>query len=168
MDRPTENGHCISVVGPFIVPFCLAWLGFVLFWQHNMLKLNGGFPSFFGIPFICIGLYVLVGRFFGDALRRKNTTYAITDNRVIIKSGIFSKTIKSLNIKTISDLTVREKTDGTGTISLGPTVYGNALFDNGSFSTMSNQRGARLPPRLELIDEVGRVYNILVQQQRGS
>lgn len=30
--------------------------------------------------------------------------YGLTDDRIIIKSGVFNKTIKSLNVRTLSDI----------------------------------------------------------------
>jgi hypothetical protein len=147
----------------FFIPFSLLWFCFAIFWEYNVVKMGINFFALFGLPFIVMGLYISAGRFFIDALKRKNTVYGITDNRIIIKSGIFSKDIKSLNIRTITDLTFREKADGTGTISIGPTDFRYAIF-----SGMGYWPGLKLPPSLELIDDVKRVYNILIDQQRKS
>ena len=147
----------------FIIPFSLLWFGFAVFWEYNVIKMGISLFALFGLPFIAIGLYIFVGRFFLDALKRKNTVYGITDNRIIIKSGLFSKEIKSLNIKTISDLTFKEKADGSGTISIGPTDFRYAMF-----SGLGYWPGLKLPPSIELIDEVKKVYNILIDQQRKS
>jgi hypothetical protein len=144
----------------FLIPFSLLWFGFAIFWEYNVVKIGVPLFALFGLPFIIMGIYISVGRFFLDNIRRKNTMYGITDNRVIIKSGLFSKDIKSLNIRTISDITFKEKTDGSGTISFGPSDLRYTLF-----SGMGYWPGLKLPPSIELIDEVGKVYKLLIEQQ---
>ena len=147
----------------YLIPFSLLWFGFAIFWEYNVLKMGISFFALFGVPFILIGLYISVGRFFIDALKRKNTTYGITDNRVIIKSGLISKEINSLNIRTISDITFKEKSDGSGTIILSPKNYRPSMF-----SGITYWQGMKQSPALELIDDVKSVYNILIEQQEKS
>jgi len=147
----------------FLIPFSLLWCGFAIFWETSVV--SSGAPFFFmiwGIPFIAVGLYVTVGRFFIDAKKRSNTIYGITDNRVIIKSGIFSQEIKSLNIKTLSDLTISEKSDGTGTISFGPSDFRYAMMDGMEWP------GMKRPPRLEFVPDVKKLYELLLQLQRQN
>ncbi len=94
----------------FIIPFSIIWGGFAIFWEYSVITTDA--PFFFklwGIPFVLVGLYMIFGRFFYDSVSRKNTTYGITKDRIIIKSGVFKKSIKSLNIKTLSDITLNEK-----------------------------------------------------------
>jgi hypothetical protein len=146
----------------FMIPFSLMWGGFAIFWFVTALA--SGAPFFFaafGIPFVLIGLMMIFGRFFLDSYMRKNTCYGLTDKRIIIKSGIFTKSIKSLNIKTISDIEYTEKTDGSGTINMGPKnpfqYWGNGM------NWMPNTKGN---PSLELIDNVRKVYNQIIELQK--
>jgi len=76
----------------FAIPFSLLWGGFALFWEASALGLvrwdgdEGRAPLFFvlwGIPFVLIGLYLMVGRFFYKAWRKRRTLYAVTDRRVL-------------------------------------------------------------------------------------
>jgi hypothetical protein len=78
-----------------------------------------GADSFFalwGIPFVAVGLHFIVGRFFVDAQQRANTFYGVTNQRVIIVSGILNSKVKSLNLRTLSDLTRDERSNGKGSI----------------------------------------------------
>ena len=72
-----------------------------------------------GIPFILIGAHMLVGRFFVDKWQRARTTYGLTSQRVIIVSELFRRSIKSLNLRTLADVSLTERPDGSGTITFG-------------------------------------------------
>ena len=76
-----------------------------------------------------------------DAKKRANTIYGITPDRIIIKSGIFSRDIKSLNIRTLSDVTINQKADNTGTITLGPTDIRYSMMQGMECQEQSNHQG---------------------------
>ena len=81
----------------FLIPFSLMWGGFALFWEATTVKAKA--PVFFtlwGIPFVLVGLYVMVGRFFVDARQRSRTFYGVTDRRILIVTGVSSRNVKSL------------------------------------------------------------------------
>jgi hypothetical protein len=121
-------------------------------------------PVFFalwGIPFVVVGLYIMFGRFFVDAAQRSKTTYGVTNQRVIIRSGIFSRDTKSLNLRTLSDVTLSEKRDGSGTITLGPTVGYYSWFSGAAWPGMSR----RMPPCFDNIPDAKRVYDLIRQAQ---
>lgn len=104
----------------FYIPISLIWCGFVIFWMIGVIQ--SGAPLFFvlwGIPFVMVGLMFVFGRFIHDIKLRQSASYGLTENRIIIKYGIFSKKIKSIQLKTLSDLELSEKKSGIGTIILG-------------------------------------------------
>jgi Bacterial PH domain len=145
----------------FMIPFSLIWAGFALFWETSAIA--SGAPFFFklwGIPFVLVGLYITIGRFFVDAKKRANTIYGITPDRIIIKSGIFSKDVKSLNIRTLSDITINQKSDNSGTITLGPTDLRYSMMQGMEWP------GAKQQPRLEFIEDVKNVYDKIIDLQK--
>jgi len=153
----------------FLIPFSVIWFGGVLLAMIAMVfstsdNQSPPFPVFlFFIPFLLIGSFITFGRFLIDKRRRANTIYAITSDRIIIKSGMFSKKVNSFNIKTLSNLSVDEKSDGTGSIAFG---QNNFMF--GMMSGMMWQgMGTRFVPSFELIEDVRNVYNIILKLQRA-
>lgn len=157
-----KTGIVFRTADVFLIPFSLLWCGFAIFWFTTAL--TSGAPFFFamfGIPFVIIGLIFVFGRFIIDAKQRENTTYGLTDDRIIIKSGLMSKKVKSLNIRTLSDIEYSEKNDGTGTISIGPKnpmmIWGNG---------MNWWPGMKSNPQLEMIPNVRKVYNQIIELQK--
>lgn len=145
----------------FLIPFSLLWCGFVIYWETSVFATDAPFLfKLWGIPFILLGLYITVGRFFFDAKKRSNTIYGITPDRIIVKTGIFSREVKSLNIRTLSNITINQKADNSGTITLGPTDF--------RFDIMQGMEllGVKQPPKLEFIEDVKSVYDKIIELQR--
>ena len=135
--RP-KQGLLFRWTDVFMIPFSLLWLGFVIFWEYSAA--SGGAPVFFmlfGGVFVVVGLYFVFGRFIWDSLERKRTIYGVTDERVIIFSGIFQYQIKSLNLRTLSDISVTEKSSGSGTVSLGPTSFTDSMYNGMAWPGMT-------------------------------
>lgn len=155
-----RSGIILRTADIFLIPFSLLWCGFAIFWV--MMAAQGSiFFAMFGIPFVIIGLIFVFGRFIVDAKQRENTIYGLTDDRIIIKSGIISKNIRSLNIRTLSDVEYNEKNDGSGTISFGP-KNPIMIWWNG----MSWWPGMKSNAQLELIPDVRKVYNQIIELQK--
>ncbi len=102
----------------FMIPFSFFWGGFAFFWEY--MAIRGGAPFFFclfGLPFVIIGLYLIVGRFFTDARMREKTIYAITSERILLRTGLFSRRTISVGLQDVGPVTLTERSDGRGTIS---------------------------------------------------
>ena len=105
----------------FMIPFSLVWTGFVVLAVVRAVTSDAPlFPALCSVLFILAGSYLVFGRFIIDSKRRGKTSYGITDQRVIIISGVFSRRVESLNLRTLSDLSLNQKRDKSGTITFGP------------------------------------------------
>ena len=154
-----KSGILFRKADIFLIPFSILWCGFAVFWVA-MASLAGGLFALFGVPFVIIGLYFVFGRFIVDSKQRENTVYGITRNRILIKSGLFSKSIKSLNIRTLSDIELNEKGDGSGTISFGP--KNPLMIWGGGFEGWP---GMPASPQLTMIPNAGKVYHQIIELQ---
>ncbi len=160
-----RRGIRLRAQDAFIIPFSILWCGFAIFWETTAIL--GGAPLFFalwGIPFVCVGLYFVFGRFIADARSRARTFYGVTDERIIIVSGVFSRQIKSLQLRTLTDVSLTERGDGSGTITFGPTHFMNAMFPAGSWPGM----GYYSPPCFDRIENAKEAYDVIRNVQRGT
>jgi Bacterial PH domain len=160
--RPRQ-GLLLRPADALLIPFSLLWGGFAIFWE--VMVFRSGAPFFFklwGIPFVLVGIYMIIGRFFTDAKQRARTLYAVTNERVIIVSGLLKETVQSLNLRTLSDISLTERSDGSGTISLG-TRSSYAGFASAGWP------GTRqyAPPALEGIPDARAVYEAIRQVQKA-
>lgn len=159
--RP-KTGIVFRKEDAYIIPFSLVWCGFAIFMLVSNLQTSDSLMfSLFGVPFVLIGLMMVFGRFVVDARSRANTIYGLTNDRIIIKSGIFSKQIKSMNINSLMALEYTEKPDGSGTINLGPK---NPYTNMGN--SMSWMPNVETQPQLEFIPNVRQVYNQIVELRK--
>lgn len=148
-----QSGHLFSGQDVFLIPFSLLWCGFAIFWfvtalQHTPLPF-----ALFGVPFVCVGLYITVGRFFHTSHLRKNTFYVITDQKIIRKRG---KKIDMLDGNRMPSVHITARDDGTGTIRFGQLMYYNHSRWNNY--TMGPSDGIFA---LENIPDVARVQQIV-------
>lgn len=160
--RP-KQGIILRGSDALLIPFSLLWCGFAIFWESSVINTNA--PFFFrlwGIPFVLIGLYIVAGRFFVDANQRSKTYYGLTDDRVIIVSGLFQKKIKTLNLQTISDISLTEGKDRKGTITFGPTPQFYAAFGGTSWPGM----GQQAVPSFDSIENARSVYDLINNAKR--
>lgn len=142
------------------IPFNLLWAGFALV-AGMVLAVGDGVPVVLRplcIPIFALGFYWAIGRFWVDARRRARTTYAVTNERIIIRDGLFRTTSMSIDLRTLSEVKLQERSDGRGTIrfrAVPPLVASNRLF---------------MPryPAFEMIPDAWRVCAVIRDAQRGA
>ena len=163
-----RGGIRLRAMDAYLIPFSLVWSGFVFFASFGALttaKRNSGdwFALFPLALFVVVGLYLLVGRFLADAMMRARTEYGLTSRRAIIVSGMFSRNVKSIELRSTSEISLSEKSDGSGTITFGATPFGWWMQRNpwsfGSSSAM---------PAFEMIEDVRSVYNMIDQMRAAK
>jgi hypothetical protein len=149
---PTQ-GLIVRGSDAFMIPFSLLWGGFAVFWEASVVR--GHAPFFFmlwGIPFVAMGLYITIGRFFVDIWTRARTIYAVTDQRVLILTQTFNQRVQSLQLRTLSEMNLSERSDGSGTVTFGPSSFGgfsprgwpgSARYQPPAFEGIANARAVQ-------------------------
>ena len=113
----------------YTIPFSLLWAGFAIFWETAVV--SSGAPFFFwiwGVPFVCIGLYGVAGRFFWEANVRSRTQYAVTDRAAYIVVSGFRGAVRRYAGAALDDVRIERKRDGSGTLRFGPDVPALGLW----------------------------------------
>jgi hypothetical protein len=161
-----RQGLMLRGVDAFLIPFSLLWGGFAIFWETSVIVVGAPiFFALFGLLFVVVGIYLIAGRFFVDARQRTRTFYALTNERVLIVSGLFSRTVKSIGLNTLGEMSVTERSDRSGTI-----VFGTASPFEWMYGGMAGWpgTGARLASRFEAIANVRTVFNAIRAAQKSA
>jgi hypothetical protein len=164
-----RRGLALRAADAFFIPFSLAWGGFAIFWEVTVIASNAPlFFALFGLFFVLIGVYLIVGRFFVDAMQRARTFYAVTADRIIIVSGLFSRTVRSIDLKTLGEMFLSERADGSGSIVFGNPAPFDWMYGGMSSWPSLSGLGMRWAPRFEFIKDARAVYEIVRSAQRRS
>lgn len=115
-----EKGNIITSREFVLFPFSLMVCGFSLFWEYMALQTNQPFIILWGLPFVGIGIYMLIGRYIQSAILRNKTFYVITNKKIIIKRG---NRIKMYNGCDLPPMEVEIHKNGNGTIFFCEDVY---------------------------------------------
>ena len=111
------------------------------------------------------GLYLVFGRFFADAYSRARTFYGVTDKRLIIVTGSFSRRVRSLAWQSLPEATLTKRGNNGGVINFGPRLpFGLPQSDNiGGLS----RSGQSLTPALDLPDRAREAYDAIKRAQQA-
>ena len=162
--RPSQ-GLLLRGSDLMMIPFSLLWAGFAFFWEYNVVS-SGKAPLFFmlwGVPFVLMGLYVTVGRFFVDSYQRGRTFYGLTTERVVLVSGIFNRKVESLSLRNLPEITLSERSNGNGSVEFGGKAV--SQFMRGFYWPGATRQ---LPPTFDLIENARQVYNQVREAQRQA
>src|SRR5215213_1278885 len=160
-----KRGLHLRATDTFLIPFSLLWAGFAVFWESGVVR--GGAPFFFilwGIPFVCVGVYITVGRFFVDAALRAKTWYGVTNERILIIGGLFNRTVKSLPLRSLPEIALEQRQNGSGTITFGSSMPFASWYRGFAWPGMDQ----RMAPAFDLIADAKAVYEIIRQAQRTA
>lgn len=148
----------------FAIPFSLLWGGGAIFWEVSAI-MNGAplFLVLWGIPFVVIGLYLMIGRFFLDARQREQTYYGVTTERVVIVSGLSTRCVNSLTLDTLAEISLDERSDGSGIISFGASSLRRPRVAK-AWQGMGQQR----IPTFNLNEQAREVYELIRSAQQDA
>ncbi len=145
----------------FMIPFSLLWGGFAIFWFVSVLFIGENiFFALFGVPFVLVGLYMIFGRFLFDIWARKNTYYALTNQRILIRNGGRVASLTSINLTAIPEITFQEHRGGSASI-----YFGAMPPQMGAFSSRVRSQAG---PFFDHIENGQQVYQTLRRAQQGA
>lgn len=142
----------------FLVPFSIFWSGFALVFVLATLGI-GWFGLLFGLPFLLIGFYFLVGRFLYKIWKKKNTYYAVTDKRVLVLTTLFTRSLQAAYIDTIPTIH-KSGRFGRGTITFGNRSFMSSMYANTGLGFFLWGYGKEAPTFYD-IKEVNKVFDLV-------
>ena len=83
-----RQGLCLRLTDAIAIPFSILWTAFVVVGIVEATQSKNRSFLIGVVPFLLIGLYMLVGRFLVDSWQRARTRYGVTNQRVLIVSGL--------------------------------------------------------------------------------
>lgn len=160
IDKP-KSGLRFSNRDLWLIPLALFGNLFLFYILLNKEALAYGFIiDWVLVPLAGAFLYLLVGRFAGDVLfMRKNTFYAITNKRVMLKSGFFTKQLSSIDLGSVSRITFWKNSRGGGFIK----IYSNTFEKISTPNDPLSKWGRYL--RFQYLDNVMIPYELLETQR---
>lgn len=106
--------------------FGLAWCAMVAFMTYQAYhnpKPNAQNLKFMLALMQLIAIYALFGRFYVDIWKRSCTVYGLTAGRVLIVRKLLFRKILTVDLKTATSITYKQKANGRGAIIFGPESY---------------------------------------------
>jgi hypothetical protein len=161
----------------WLVPFSLAWGGFVV---ASVLSSLGGFgpagrgkgngliePSLYAVAglFLMIALNMIIGRFFYKIWKKKRTWYAVTNRRILIlRDGAFAKNVQGVDLRLIPAIHKLVRKDGVGTLRFGNVLSPvAAMYANTGLDVFAT--GPQIPTFHDIAD-AEEVYRLVVAAKR--
>ncbi|HEY7294894.1 MAG TPA: hypothetical protein VH916_07615, partial [Dehalococcoidia bacterium] len=112
----------------YLVPFSLLWAGFALFWEVSVIRSRASVLfALWGVPFILVGVYLVAGRFFYRAWKRKRTVYAVTNWRVLALEQMCGRRLHAVSLRGLTAVSKAVHRDGRSVLRFGQQPW--PLFD---------------------------------------
>lgn len=122
------------------------------------------FPLF-GVPFILVGLYMLIGRILWDAYLRSQTWYTLTDTAAYVATGVFGRRrLKRYGFDAMIDPELEDDQPGTVWFASEIQLVHSGGGDDGPRRTHARRvkRGFRRLP------DAREVYRLIVRQRAAA
>ncbi len=139
-----------TVADSFLIPFSLIWGGFWIVWElggllmYHLAKPSRSIPlsfTLFGIAFGCVAFYMIIGRFFFKAWKKKRTFYAVTNSRILIVTETFGRQLQAQFLNQTPVISKSIGPNGIGLLSFSPTGGFGLTYGNTGMEFVRRQKG---------------------------
>ena len=155
------QGVGLSRADIFMIPFSVMWGGVAAFWEVTAIRQGPPLFALWGIPFVLLGLYLMIGRFFWDSYRRTRTFYGLSDQRILIINEALGRKVQSLSLTGLPQVALVVAKGRAGTLSFGTS---NLPSWFAGWPGVASQ----LPPRFEGIENVREVQERIFRAQQDQ
>lgn len=157
-----------SVADIFLIPFSLLWGGFAMFWEITAITHRAPLLfCLFGIPFVFVGIYIIFGRFIYKSVRKKNTYYAVTNQRILIINKLINKSLQAEFIQHIPCIDKSVRSSGIGTIKFGNSPLFIGMYGNSGMEFFGSRYRKDVPAFYD-IEDTEKVYRLVNELRKGE
>lgn len=99
--------------------FGVFFFGFAVFWTYMAGSMGGsddplgGAFALFGLPFVAVGAYLLIGQYFWDAYERSRTRYALSSHRAFVAKQTFGRQLRTFPIRPETEIELQPGPEGS-------------------------------------------------------
>jgi hypothetical protein len=165
-----DPGKVLAAGDWYLIPFSILWCGFAIFWEATAIA--GGAGPFFvlwGVPFILVGLYLTVGRFFYRVRKKRRTIYAVTDKRVLrLLKERAGDTLQAAFVASIPAVNRRVSRDGSGTVIFGNVPAWQSMYANTGMDVFGGSQVADPSVAFYDIPDAGGVADLVERLRSGG
>jgi hypothetical protein len=112
------------------------------------------------------GFYLLLGRYLVDALQRRQTTYAVTNQRTVILSGFpFIRKVETVFLSDYLKVSFKERKSGIGTITFSQR---RAKRGETAKLIIFGTPPERTIPTFEAVEQAHEVYDIIIRATKEA
>lgn len=159
--------------------FGIFFLGFSLMWTFGAAAMLGsmqaGAPTglfalfpLFGLPFIAVGAYMVVGRLFWDAYARARTWYTLTNKAAYIATQTFGKRkLKRIDREEMVSPELEDDTPGTVWFAREIRTRRTRTGSSRNHTRRTRTHAYEVPIGFKRIGEARTVYRLLRDQTGG-
>ncbi len=150
----------------FLIVFALIWCCFALFWTV-MASALGGIMGLFGLPFICVGIWLIYSSTGGLKKRYRNTFYAVTDSRcIIVYRSRRGENLSEFRFERMSNISLTDVKGNVGTIHFQQIIAVDNYYQDGRYSYRSTRAGVAdmSGTAFVMIDNVHAVYRLISER----
>ncbi len=161
-----RQGFLLHRSDVFFIPFSLVWTVIAIWMEYDTLA--SPLPiqekpwSLFSLA---IAAYILVFRFLVDVVYRYVAFYALTDQRILIHTGLLKTTLTSLPLAAQKEIHLDLRKDGSGGIVFGPLEPNAWMYTGGGWPRMGKM--AKIPA-FELLEAPQTVYKKICEQKKRA
>lgn len=125
----------LSLFGLFFALFALGWMAFTgALLGGTDTPVLGLLFALFGLPFLLLGLYLMAGRLWVEAQRRRKTWYTMTTHQAFVAEDLLG--MKGLKTYAIAEMPPVELIDGRP---------GDVIFGSVTYTAPPRHPGSRKP-----------------------
>lgn len=166
-----KQGLVFRIYDVLLVPIGFILVGFMAMVFFSEANKGTGSRIVTDLLFLFAGIYLLIGRFIYYILLRRTTFYGLSQGKVFIVSGVFSRTKEVINLRFVSKVELIHHLNGLGSIRFPEKMKMTAdgrFNPNSMHDYLMHYLWTSTHAHLEFIPKPREVYQLVLEQQKNS